>query len=28
LLNLSCGPRKPTNLEKEFFFDGAMRECH
>jgi hypothetical protein len=28
-LNLSCDSRKPTNLEKEFFFfDGAKRGCY
>jgi hypothetical protein len=26
-LDLSCGSRKPINLEKEFFFDGTKREC-
>ena len=28
-LSLSCGSRKPTNLEKEFPFSGrTMRECY
>jgi hypothetical protein len=26
-LDLSCGSRKPTNPEREFFFDGRKREC-
>jgi len=26
-LNLSCGSRKPANVEREFFFDGTKREC-
>jgi hypothetical protein len=26
-LDLSCGSRKPTNLEKNSFFDGTKREC-